>query len=357
MSEVEPWNDEEYNSANEEYTNDQNDFNNIESQYNACIDSGCSEKIQQEYKQAKQRVLESRTKLLKATAKSFGIERVSFLEGFDDEKMVKDWNDITWGDGTEIEQADGKEFTEKYEQLAQRLQDILDIKQADIEETIKKNNLSLENGKITGDLSGLDEDAEKLAEESDGKDKLSKETIIKWIKRLVYMSVVLGGAFGLYYLVHEGLCKAGEANSGCIWIDNKTGEKHSVVVAGGPNFCNDMSTCCGDCTKTFVDVYPRDKCADGNCCACSFDANWEQHGCATKGGKSSSGSYTFYCESPWDVINDIVSDLAKALNPENWSKWIKIIMYCALGILGVVVIFYIIRAIIRKRSENKEEET
>jgi len=368
MGDIDPWENNEWNEANEHYNDAYEEFERAQENYNKC-QPGCSPDIMKEYKEAQAKVTEARQAKMVETAKSFGINRTngSFLDGFDDSKMIQDWSTIKWGDGSPDAQADGADFTKKYEQYIDRLENKLNISQETIRDIIKKNGLKYEpndakdpskGGKISGDTAGADKD---LEEEAKKNKSLDEDTAKKWSWTKLIMTLVLSAlgiavsGFALYWLIHGLLCDAAEANSGCMWVDPDSGKKYRVAVAGGPSYCDDMQTCCGKCADPFMHVGVASKCGNGNCCACSFDANWKQHGCSSEAG-TSTGTYSFYCKSPWDIINDILDDLANAVNPGNWEKWIKIILYCALGLLGVVAIFYLIKMLLSKKAGGGEHD-
>lgn len=183
--------------------------------------------------------------------------------------------------------------------------------------------------------------------ESDDSKKESKiKKLLKWLFGLL--------ALVSPWLIRYGLCKAAHSQSGCRWYP-PDGSGYLKVGYNNlaPSYCNSFNTCCGKCDgpNIFKGWHSslQSACAGGKCCSASVDADSKDH----QGGK-----YEFRCISishyfteAWNDVKDVWEAPQKLFN-----TLIRDIIILAVVILGLVVLYYILRAIFKRKKGGEEIE-
>ena len=177
--------------------------------------------------------------------------------------------------------------------------------------------------------------------------EVSDGLIKKWgmrVAALAFSMLVLAGAVaGAWEIIKNTLlCDLAKTQSGCFVIDPSTG-KFDTVSMNAPADCSNYDHTCGGCNGGSLQSN-----IESECCNSATDQSASLH----KGWQ-----YTFKCESPSDALLDIVKSIGGLFDPSNLTKILMILLYVGLGILGVVIFFFLIKWLISRLGAKKNNET
>lgn len=160
------------------------------------------------------------------------------------------------------------------------------------------------------------------------------------------LCVMAGGTVGFWELWKNTIgCDIAKGQSGCFAIDPANSKLqvvnyHSKV----PSECYRYTEVCGGCDKGYVQPGKA-----ALCCTAAVDADAKQR----KG-----WTYTLRCVSPAQGMLESLNAIGDVLNPGNLlKKLLMILLYVAIAVIGVVVIFYLIRFAWSKFKGNRHKES
>ena len=154
-------------------------------------------------------------------------------------------------------------------------------------------------------------------------------------KALLAMILLGSGAALTVFIVKVTIgCDLAKTNSGCFAIDPVNSKLQRVDFTTNTNpECTDYKKICGGCLKGFVQP---GKAAE--CCSSAVD---------TIADKRKGWNYTLRCTSPEQAMLDTLKGIGDALNPATilteLKKLLMILLYAAIAVVGVVVVFYLIK--------------
>ena len=161
------------------------------------------------------------------------------------------------------------------------------------------------------------------------------------------LCVMAGGTVGFWELWKKTIgCDIAKAQSGCFAIDPVNSKLQVVNYNRNvPSDCYSYDDICGGCDKGYVQPGKAEQ-----CCTATVDADADQR----KG-----WNYTLRCVSPAQGMLEALKAIGTALDPSTMlKKLLMILLYVAIAVVGVVVIFYLIKfALSRfKGSSHKESD-
>ena len=348
----------DYEHFHEELEQAAEAYKELQDEYPGCFEQGgdCSEEEKAQITAAKNLMAEKMQQFYNNFIKSLGIDVGStFIEKVDLSKPLTPEDQASVG-LSDDEKAAMKKFTDKNGAAMQTYVDKVYGGTAVFEAIIKEFGLKLDaDGNITSDqpdgLKRLEAKIDDLSEEQKKKGKGGSA----WkdlFKLLLFIALATAGYF-LAWLVKKGLCDYAHTISGCYWYSPDGNSYDAVAYAGTtvPPYCDQYKTCCGDCESMNLfkedDIYVHAQCQNPKCCQRAFDAQSAKH----KG-----GTYSYKCVSPLGVLKNWWNDLKNFLSPANIEKILEIIGFVLAGILGVFIVFAIIRAMMKRSGGGGKKE-
>ena len=159
------------------------------------------------------------------------------------------------------------------------------------------------------------------------------------------LCVMAGGTVGFWKLWEGTIgCDIAKGQSGCFAIDPMNSKLQVVNYNKNvPNDCYSYDDVCGGCEKGYVQSGKQEE-----CCTEVVDANSDQR----KG-----WNYTLRCVSPAQGMLEALHAIGM-LNPDNLLKKIlMILLYVIIGIVGVIIIYFLVKfALSMVKNDSKKEE-
>ena len=186
------------------------------------------------------------------------------------------------------------------------------------------------------------------------KDEIEKRTGTSWqdlIKYLLMLGAIVGGITVSIISLNKWLCNMAKKDSGCK-VTSPDGENAIALVwtqgmsCGATQDCSYDGVCgsCGDSNQPSPNSPPC-------CCSSAVDADATKH---------AGWQYQYVCSNIWDQLSKVAKSLLSDLNPMNLLNDLeKIAKTIGIGIvilLGVVIVFYIIKFGIRYAEKRLETE-
>ena len=162
------------------------------------------------------------------------------------------------------------------------------------------------------------------------------------------LCVMAGGVLGFWEAYKDTIgCDLAQGQSGCFAVD-PANEKLQVVNynAHAPNLpganCSDYTYTCGGCQGGWVQPGIEE-----SCCNSSVDADSNLR----KGWQ-----YTEYCVTPSQGVLEALNAIGNALDPSNMlKKVLMILLYSAIAIVGVIILFYLIKFALSRLKRHKTQ--